>query len=93
MVEKRYLTSFKEENLNNKNFVRVGLKYKAGGKGVINEIKRHSNSFRRVYSKGKEIPRVKNGFATVIVSTSKGVMIGKEAREKGIGGEVICHVF
>ncbi len=93
LVDKKYLESSEEIKLEKKNLVEVYLKYNQNGQGVIKEIKRHSNSFRRVYKKKDAIPRIKNGFAMVIMSTSKGVMTGREAREKEIGGEAICHVF
>ena len=93
LVEKKYLDSWEKVELSKKNLIKVYFKYNQNGVGIIREIKRHSNSFRRVYKASGDIPRVKNGFATVIVSTSKGVMTGREARERGIGGEILCHIF
>ena len=93
LVEKKYLDSWEKVSVAKKNLVTVYFKYNQNGMGIIREIKRHSSSFRRIYKASHAIPRVKNGFATVIVSTSKGVMTGREARERKIGGEVLCHVF
>lgn len=90
---KKYISHFRHQDKNGKNLLIVGLRYNELGQGVMREIKRYSKSSRRVYAKTGSVPRVKNGFATVIVSTSKGIMTGKEAREEKIGGEVICHVY
>ncbi len=93
MVRKHYLVSVESVMSGPKHFLKIVFKYDYYGAGVIQEIKRHSKSSRRVYKKRKHIPRVRNGFATVIISTAKGVMTGKEARIQNLGGEIICHVF
>ena len=62
-------------------------------RAVIKEIAPISKSSLRIYYKADKIPRIKNGYATLIMSTSLGVMTGKEAREKKVGGEAICYVF
>lgn len=93
LLKKNYIISYEKVDQGKKNYLVISLKYNNVGKGVIYEIKRHSKSCRRFYSKYKKIPRVNNGYATMIVSTSRGVMTGKEARENRIGGEVICHIF
>lgn len=59
----------------------------------ITEITRLSKPGRRFYTKAKEIPTVKRGRGVVIVSTSKGMMTGVEARNQGVGGELICQVY
>jgi small subunit ribosomal protein S8 len=74
----------------------VVLKYEEVGKRkkpVINEIKRISKPGRRVYRGKEEIKRFKNGYGTIIVSTSKGVLPNDEAYAKGVGGEVLCTVW
>jgi small subunit ribosomal protein S8 len=63
------------------------------GLSPITEIKRVSKPGRRVYAKVKDIPNVKQGRGIVIVSTSKGVMTGQEAKQKKLGGEVLCSVY
>ncbi len=59
----------------------------------ITEISRVSTPGRRAYAKAKEIPAIKNGRGIVIVSTSKGLMTGAEAKSQGVGGELICKVY
>ena len=59
----------------------------------ITEIHRISTPGRRVYSRSKELPRVKYGRGIVVVSTSKGIMTGAEAKKAGLGGELICKVY
>lgn len=61
--------------------------------GTINEIKRISKPGRRVYAKVKDIPTIKQGRGIVIMSTSKGVMAGTDAKKQQLGGEVICQVY
>jgi small subunit ribosomal protein S8 len=60
---------------------------------VINEITRVSKPGRRVYAKVKDIPMVKHGRGIVIMSTSKGVMVGSDAKEQKLGGEILCKVY
>ena len=70
----------------------VSLKY-FDGEPVIRELKRISKPGRRIYAEVKEIPTVRQGLGIAIVSTSKGVMTGKQASSQNIGGELICYVF
>ncbi len=70
----------------------VELKY-FEGKPVIEAIKRVSRPGLRQYKNANELPKVSNGLGVAIISTSKGVMTDRAAREAGIGGEVICTVF
>lgn len=73
--------------------IRVALKYDEGGEGVISSIQRVSKSACRRYVKASEIPLIKRGYGLSILSTSKGIMSGKEARKKGLGGEHLCSVY
>ncbi len=73
--------------------LRVYLKYIDEKDSVINEIKRVSKPGGRRYAKSDEIPRVKNGLGVAILSTSKGILADKAAREAGVGGEIICTVW
>jgi len=73
--------------------LRVYLKFIDEKDTVINEIKRVSKPGGRRYAKTDEVPRVKNGLGIAILSTSKGVMADKAAREAGVGGEIICTVW
>ena len=77
---------------NNKGSLVVNLKY-TNGIPVIREIMRVSKPGRRVYSKAESIPKVQSGLGIAIVSTSKGIMSGNNAKLKNIGGEIICKVF
>ena len=81
-----------EKNKNNKNNIKINLKY-YDGNPVIKEIKRISKPGRRVYSRANSIPRVMNGLGLAIVSTPKGVMSDVDARKNNLGGEIICRVF
>ena len=72
--------------------LRIGLKYYAG-KPVIERLERVSKPGLRVYRGRDDIPRVMNGLGVAILSTSKGVMTDREAAKKGIGGEVLAHVW
>jgi small subunit ribosomal protein S8 len=73
--------------------LRIYLKYGEGQSNVIYELKRISKPSRRVYVKCKEIKPVYNGLGIAILSTSKGVMTDKSARQGKVGGEILCHVW
>ena len=70
----------------------VNLKY-SNGTPVIREIKRVSKPGRRIYAKATSMPKIQNGLGLAIISTSKGIMTDNDARNKNIGGEIICKVF
>lgn len=78
---------------NKQGVIRVFLKYGANEERVITGLKRISKPGLRVYAKADELPKVLNGLGIAIVSTSKGVLSDKEAREQGIGGEVLAYVW
>jgi small subunit ribosomal protein S8 len=73
--------------------LRIYLKYGAGQSNVIYELKRVSKPSRRVYVRCKEIKPVYNGMGIAILSTSKGLMTDKKARQEKVGGEILCHVW
>jgi small subunit ribosomal protein S8 len=73
--------------------IRIFLRYDEKGKPIIGGLQRVSKPSRRVYTKGDEIPKVLNGFGTNIISTSKGVMTGGQARKLGVGGEILCDIW
>ena len=73
--------------------IRVFLKYDDAEKSVIHGIEKISTPGRRVYSGYREMPRIFNGYGTVIVSTSKGVVTGRHAKANQMGGELICKVW
>jgi small subunit ribosomal protein S8 len=72
--------------------IRVKLKYSLSGDKVIHEIERLSKPGRRVYNKVEELPKVLNGMGIAVISTSKGVMSDRKAREQNVGGELLCTV-
>jgi len=72
--------------------IRVRLKYDASGQKVIHTIDRQSKPGCRVYRKVDDLPKVLNGMGIVVISTSKGVMSDRKARENNVGGELLCTV-
>jgi small subunit ribosomal protein S8 len=93
LVEKGYIDSCNVVEDGVKKTIKVVLKYNDEGKTVINELKRISKPGRRVYKGKEEIKRFKNGYGTIIVSTSNGVLSNDKAYALGIGGEVMCTVW
>ena len=73
--------------------IRISLKYGPRGERVITGIERVSRPGRRVYFGTTEVPAVFGGLGTSILTTSRGVMTGREARREGVGGEVLCNVW
>ena len=88
-----YIKNFKKVQEDGKNIIRIFLKYDGQNNSVIHGMKKISTPGRRVYAGYKDLPRVYNGYGTVIVSTSAGVTTGKKAAEKMVGGELICTVW
>ena len=88
-----YIKNFKKVQEDGKNIIRVFLKYDDKNEPVIHGIEKISTPGRRVYSGYKDLPRVRNGYGSVIVSTSAGVTTGKKASEKMVGGELVCKVW
>jgi small subunit ribosomal protein S8 len=72
--------------------IRVKLKYSLSGEKVIHELDRASKPGRRIYRSVGDLPRVLNGMGIAVVSTSKGVMSDRKAREQNVGGELLCTV-
>jgi small subunit ribosomal protein S8 len=91
-----YIQAFKvvepKEGAVQKN-IRISLKYGPRGERVITGIERVSRPGRRVYFGTAEVPPVLGGLGTSILTTSRGVMTGREARREGVGGEVLCNVW
>ena len=73
--------------------IKVTLKYDEKGKRVIDRIKRISKPGLRIYSSKEDLPKVLNGLGIALISTSKGIMTDKQAREQGIGGEVLAYIW
>ena len=93
LKQEGYISNYKVlmEEKNKAIFV-VDLKY-YNGAPVIKEIKRVSKPGRRIYAKADSISKIQNGLGLAIVSTSMGIMSDNDARQKNVGGEIICKVF
>ncbi|ASQ91340.1 30S ribosomal protein S8 [Prosthecochloris sp. GSB1] len=92
LVEKGYIKNFTVITSEQFPFIRVELKYGADGGHAIKEITRVSKPGRRVYE-GKDLKKYLGGLGLSILSTSKGVITDKEAREQGVGGEVLFRIL
>ena len=88
-----YIKNCKKVAQDGKDSIRVSLKYDEKDVPVIHGIEKVSTPGRRVYAGYKNLPRVYNGYGTLIVSTSKGIITGKSAGESRVGGELICKVW
>jgi small subunit ribosomal protein S8 len=93
LVNNGLIRSFKVAKDSKQGVMRVYLKYNESGEHVINTIDRISRPGRRVYVKSNEIPVVRSGLGMTILSTSQGLMSGKEAQKKNLGGELLCKVW
>ena len=93
LLDEGYIASFEEvENGKFTNLV-INLKYVNKNQRVITGLKRISKPGRRIYASSQDLPKVLGGLGIVIVSTSKGVMTDKEARNAGVGGEVLAYIW
>lgn len=77
----------------NKKYLRIGLKYSSAGKKAIEGLRRVSRPGKRIYVGAGAIPRVRSGFGTAIISTPQGLLTDEGAREKKVGGEVLCYIW
>jgi len=93
LKEQGYVSNWKINEDSGRKTISVDLAYTSDKESVIKEIKRISKPSRRVYVNKAEIPRVKGGLGICVLSTSKGIMTGSEARSQGIGGELICSIL
>jgi small subunit ribosomal protein S8 len=92
LADKGYIESYNVVENGVKKSINVVLKYD-NGRTVINEVKRVSKPGRRVYKGKDELKRFKNGYGTIIVSSSRGVLPNDKAFELGVGGEVLCTIW
>jgi small subunit ribosomal protein S8 len=88
-----YISGFNVKRENNKGMLRVYLKFTDSKEGVISGIERVSKPGRRIYVGTDKVPKVLNGYGVAILSTSKGIVTDKEAREMNTGGEILCKVW
>lgn len=93
LVEQGYVNSYEVEPTTVGESIRINLKYTEDRDPVIQGLKRISRPGRRRYVGGATVPRVQGGMGTAIISTSTGVMTGHEAKQKGVGGEVVAYVW
>ena len=93
LKEEGYISSFKTNEEEGRNFLTVFLKYGPKGERVITNIERVSRPGCRVYVSKGDIQRVLGGLGISILTTSHGVMTGQEARKQGFGGELLCNIY
>ena len=93
LKEEGYITDYKIEKNDVQDNIIITLKYGKNKERVISGLKRISKPGLRVYAKAEEIPTVLNGLGISIVSTSKGIMTGKEAKKENLGGEVLAYIW
>ena len=91
--EQGYIEEYTTEPARVGQVLRIRLKYTEGRKPVISGMSRVSKPGRRTYVDSAHIPKVQGGMGTTIISTSRGVMTGHEARRQGVGGEVVAYVW
>ena len=93
LLEEGYINGFEVIEDDKQGMIKVEMKYGPAGEKVINGIKKISKPGLKVYAKACDVPRVLGGLGIAIISTSKGVISDKKARQLGVGGEVICYVW
>jgi small subunit ribosomal protein S8 len=91
MAREKYISNYK--TIADAGVLRVYLRYNENNEPLIKGLKRISRPGRRVYVKRDEIPRVLGGLGTAIVSTSQGILTGKDAAKKGLGGEYLAAIW
>ncbi|MGY5848964.1 30S ribosomal protein S8 [Salegentibacter sp. F14] len=94
LFDQGYILSYKFDDSSAQGVIKIALKYdKMTKEPVIKDIQRISKPGLRKYAGAKELPRILNGLGIAIVSTSHGVMTGKQAKAEKVGGEVLCYVY
>lgn len=93
LLEEGYIKGYDVIEDGKQGLIRMQLKYGKNGEKVITGIKKISKPGMRVYADRNNVPRVLNGIGISVISTSKGIVTDKQARELGVGGEVICYVW
>ena len=93
LLDEGYIKNFQLIDDGTQGVIRITLKYNAGKEKVLSGLRRVSKPGLRVYAGADELPRVLRGLGTAIVSTSKGVMTDKKAREAHVGGEVLAFIW
>ncbi|MGI5949268.1 30S ribosomal protein S8 [Peptoniphilus sp.] len=93
LLEEGYIKNLDIIEDDKQGMLKIELKYAEDGQRVITGLKRISKPGLRVYVKCDDVPKVLGGLGTAIISTSKGIITDKEARQEGVGGEVICYIW
>ncbi|HXM77483.1 MAG TPA: 30S ribosomal protein S8 [Thermoanaerobaculia bacterium] len=93
LADEGYIASYRRVEEKGRPLLRVGLKYDPEGEPIVTGLERVSRPGRRVYAASKEIPEVLGGLGISIVSTSKGIVTGRAARESRLGGEILCNIW
>ncbi|HNU59209.1 MAG TPA: 30S ribosomal protein S8 [Aquaticitalea sp.] len=94
LFDQGYILSYKFDDSTVQGIIKIALKYnKETKEPVIRKIQRMSRPGLRKYASADEMPRILNGLGIAIVSTSHGVMTGKQARKENVGGELLCYVY
>lgn len=93
LLDEGYIKGFDVEEDNKQGILTIDLKYAEEGEKVISGLRRISKPGLRVYVKANEVPKVLDGLGIAIISTSKGLLTDKAARDLNVGGEVMCYVW
>jgi len=93
LVDNGFLDTAAVESQDGKAVLRIRLRYSAEGRSLIDGMRRVSKPSRRSYVDVRRIPRVRRGLGIAVLSTPKGVLSDREAREQKVGGEVVCEVW
>ncbi len=93
LMKNGFVKSFGKKGKKVAKFIEVVLVYDESGKGVVSGVERVSKTSKRVYNKSKDIRSVKSGTGKLIISTSKGIMTDKEAKEANVGGEALFKIW
>ena len=94
LFDQGYILSYKFDETTVQGSIKIALKYDSYTKiPVIKKLQRISKPGLRKYTGSQEVPRVLNGLGIAIVSTSKGLMTGKKAKQSNLGGEVLCYIY
>ncbi len=93
LLNEGYIKSYEEIKDDAQGMIRIALKYDEKGTKIISGLKRISKPGLRIYASKEELPRVLNGLGIALISTPKGIMTDKQARQENVGGEVLAYVW
>ena len=93
LLEEGYIKNFQLIDNSTQGIIRITLKYGANKTKKINGLRRISKPGLRVYAKSEELPKVLKGLGIALVSTSKGIMTDKKARQENVGGEILAYIW